>query len=257
MNFTNINDPAGVKALLDQLRSSQAWQETLNSGAQPVSDPADRLSEAQGQPPSSSAEDGPSEPTAQAPDTSPSSSVASLLSPAEVIGVVVQPYQNAASVTYQNSGLRGSLQHHPPSAVQDLRSTSFQQALPHVTRLSGSPEFVASVLQQEQKDLEQQLWEERCAVHGKHEEKVKVSRTKAALIGAGLSKHEADMMNDAYRRDLQRFDAERAVLAWDALIRKQQAALEALGVPTMFPTGSQAHCEKQRRVVQVLEGIVG
>ncbi|KIJ19850.1 hypothetical protein PAXINDRAFT_107328 [Paxillus involutus ATCC 200175] len=136
---------------------------------------------------------------------------------------------------------------------------SFQQALLHLTRLSGNPEFVASVarLQQEQKDLEQQLWEERRAIHRKHEEKVRVARAKAALIGAGLSKHEADMMNDAYRRDLQRFGAERALLAWDALIQKQQAALEGLGVPTMFPTTSQANCEKQRRVVQVLEGIVG
>lgn len=51
------------------------------------------------------------------------------------------------------------------------------------------------------------------------------------------------MMNDAYRRDLQRFDTERVLLAWDALIQKQQAALEILGVPTMFATTSQADCQ--------------
>jgi len=51
------------------------------------------------------------------------------------------------------------------------------------------------------------------------------------------------MMNDAYCRDLQRFDKERVVLAWDALIQKQQAALETLGVPTMFGTTSQADCQ--------------
>lgn len=52
------------------------------------------------------------------------------------------------------------------------------------------------------------------------------------------------MMNDAYRRDLQRFDKERVLLAWDALIQRQQAALETLGVPTMFATtSSQADCQ--------------
>ena len=50
-------------------------------------------------------------------------------------------------------------------------------------------------------------------------------------------------MNDAYRRDLQRFDTERVLLAWDALIQKQQAALETLGVPTMFATTSQVDCQ--------------
>ena len=80
------------------------------------------------------------------------------------------------------------------------------------------------------------------------------------------------MLNEAYRRDLQRFDKERVLLAWDALIQKQQTALETLGVPIMFATTSQADCEvspyydwtrweyflpsqKQRRVIQVLEGL--
>ena len=51
------------------------------------------------------------------------------------------------------------------------------------------------------------------------------------------------MMNDAYCRDLQRFDKERVLLAWDALIQRQQAALETLEVPTMFATSSQADCQ--------------
>jgi len=134
---------------------------------------------------------------------------------------------------------------------------SFQQALPHLTRLAGDPSFLCAVsrLREEQNELERQLWEERQAIHKKHEEKVKVARTKATLIGAGISKHEADMMNDAHRKDLQRFDRERVLLAWDALTQKQQAALETLGVPTMFATTSQADCQKQQRVVQVLEGL--
>ncbi|KIL00457.1 hypothetical protein PAXRUDRAFT_821650 [Paxillus rubicundulus Ve08.2h10] len=273
MSFTNINDPAGIKALLDQLRSSQAWQETLNSGAQPASEPPVGAQEPL--PTCLSADDGQSESKAHAPDTTPSTSVASLLSQLKSSEWASNPSRTRgahASSQPTHAPPQGPLlfqpEQRPPrptatsstsACVQDARHMSFQQALPHLTRLSGNPEFVASVarLQQEQKDLEQQLWEERRAIHTKHEEKVRVARAKAALIGVGLSKHEADMMNDAYRRDMQRFDAERALLAWDALIQKQQAALEGLGVPTMFPTISQANCEKQRRVVQVLEGIVG
>ena len=42
------------------------------------------------------------------------------------------------------------------------------------------------------------------------------------------------MMRDAFRRELTRFDLERALVAWDGLIAQQQAALEARGVPCMF-----------------------
>ena len=43
-------------------------------------------------------------------------------------------------------------------------------------------------------------------------------------------------MTDAFRKELQQFDGERALPAWDGLVTKQQSALEALGVPTMYPT---------------------
>lgn len=43
-------------------------------------------------------------------------------------------------------------------------------------------------------------------------------------------------MSDTFRRELQQFDRERVLPAWDGLIRKQQSRLESLGVPTMFPT---------------------
>ena len=43
-------------------------------------------------------------------------------------------------------------------------------------------------------------------------------------------------MTDAFRRELQQFDRERVLPAWDGLITKQQSTLESLGVPTMFPT---------------------
>jgi hypothetical protein len=44
------------------------------------------------------------------------------------------------------------------------------------------------------------------------------------------------MLNDAFRKELLKFDAERVLFAWDGLLRKQQATLEGLGVPTMFPS---------------------
>lgn len=101
------------------------------------------------------------------------------------------------------------------------------------------------------------MWEERCEIRRKHEEKVKVARTKANMIGAELSKHEVDTFNDAFRRATQKFDTERMLLAWDALMEKQQTALEALGVPTMFRTSSKESYDKQKKVVQVLEGLIG
>jgi hypothetical protein len=44
------------------------------------------------------------------------------------------------------------------------------------------------------------------------------------------------MMSDAYRKEMNKFDAERALIAWDGLVTKQQAALENLRVPAMFVT---------------------
>ena len=41
------------------------------------------------------------------------------------------------------------------------------------------------------------------------------------------------MLNDAYKKELRKFDMERALPAFDGLIAKQQAALAHLNVPTM------------------------
>lgn len=51
------------------------------------------------------------------------------------------------------------------------------------------------------------------------------------------------MMSDAFRQELRKFDAQRVLHAWDSLVAKQQARLEALGVPAMFPTTSNADRE--------------
>ncbi|KAI9575029.1 hypothetical protein HD554DRAFT_2051973 [Boletus coccyginus] len=270
----NINDPAAVQALLDQLRASQVWRDTLNSTSSHIN--SEQRAEVPESTPST-LEDIPGESRAQSPDIAPPASVASLLSQLRTsewtsIAISTPPvsgsrttHQPSQNISPPSQDLPTKPEHWTPrpdvatsfTHVQDIRSMSFQQALPHLTQLASDPGFLTAVsrLRQEQNELEQQLWGERQAIHKKHEEKVKVARTKAILIDAGLSKHEADMMNDAYHGDLRRFDKERVVLAWDALIQKQQAALETLGVPTMFATTSQADCQKQRRVVQVLEGL--
>ncbi len=73
------------------------------------------------------------------------------------------------------------------------------------------------------------------------------------MIGAGLTQYEADVrivilfsqladyivdqtIMEGFRKELVKFDLERVLPAWDGLVAKQQAALEALGVPTMFPS---------------------
>jgi len=99
------------------------------------------------------------------------------------------------------------------------------------------------------------LWEERQAIQKKYEEKVKIARTKATMIGTGLTKHEADMLTRAFETELRKFDSERVFPAWDGLVMKQQATLEGVGVPTMFVTDVPRDRERQQRVIQVLEGI--
>lgn len=282
MNFTNINDPAGIKALLEQLRSSQAWQQSIVGGADPngiAKSPPLTSTTPQATPL-------PTQSVATTSDVSkPSSSVADLLSQlhsSEHVQEIIPsgPSQPSTSrFTAQQASLQVSQApshrstprppedsvHHSAASTnafthgQELRTMSFQQALPHLTRLAENADFVTAIaqLREEQKDLERQLWEERLAIHRKHENKVKVAQTKAGLIGGGISQHEAGMLNDAFRKELQKFDAERVLFAWDGLLRKQQSALEGLGVPTMFPSDLRVDREKQQRVIQVLEGITG
>lgn len=45
-------------------------------------------------------------------------------------------------------------------------------------------------------------------------------------------------MKADFAKELEKFDREQVLSAWDDLITKQQSALEKLGVPTMFMTDS-------------------
>ncbi|KAL0949804.1 hypothetical protein HGRIS_009840 [Hohenbuehelia grisea] len=260
MSFHNISDPAGVKALLDKLRSSQAWQESIAPESQANSNTTDALETPTPVPPTSG-------------------SVASLLSQLQDStshpSASYQPEHHASSEpqpAFTQSPAHPqhtySYHEHDPNAyqpmsssrpVQDLKTYTFQQALPVLGHMADDPAFVTRVkeMKRDQNALERRLWDERNAILKKYEDKVKVARTKANMIGVGLSRHEADMMTTAYQKELKKFDQERALPAWDGLISKQQTAFAALGTPTMFNTGIKADRERQQRVMQVVEGIVG
>ncbi|KAH9943003.1 alpha/beta-hydrolase [Epithele typhae] len=126
--------------------------------------------------------------------------------------------------------------HTPP---QDMRTCTFQQALPHLARLAEDPEFlkVLTAIRTEQTELERQLWKERLGIQRKHEDKVRAARTQASIVGVtGFTQYEADSLSATFRAELRRFDRDRALPAWDGLVARQQAALEGWHAPAMFLT---------------------
>jgi hypothetical protein len=44
------------------------------------------------------------------------------------------------------------------------------------------------------------------------------------------------MIQAAFQKELQKFDRDRALLAWDGLVSKQQTTLASQNVPSMFVT---------------------
>jgi len=249
MNFTNINDPAGVKALLDQLRVSQAWQEVTTSYI------PDEV-------PPGSAEDQ----LAPSPAAT-STSVASLLSQLHTAPSLSPPHSSNVDAGHLVPSVPRLRESTPsvvvpvlPHAKTDARSYTFQQALPVLAQLTKDSEFVEMLhqMKKEQDDLERQLCEDRRAIHKTYEEKVRIALTKANMTGDGkLSKHEADMIQTAFKQELDKFDRNRALLAWDGLISKHQTMLASHSVPAMFVSIEGADRDRQQRVIQVLENILG
>ncbi|KAF8351241.1 hypothetical protein F5887DRAFT_936518 [Amanita rubescens] len=223
MSFSNINDAVAVSALLDQLRASQAWRDVVVAQHQPAPEP-----------------------------------------PVSVAGLLEQLQPVASSGPVLDRSPPPPQNVNPTPALptrqehRDLKTYTFQQALPVIAKLASDPLFLSEIqkLKQAQDELERHLWDERRAIQRKHEDKVKIAKAKATMIGVGLSKHEADMLNDAYKKDLKKFDMERALPAFDGLIAKQQAALARLNVPTMFASDDKDLRERQQRVMQVLTGLV-
>ncbi|KAH8105493.1 hypothetical protein BXZ70DRAFT_904660 [Cristinia sonorae] len=216
MDFTNINDPAGVQALLDRLRSSQAWQSIA--------------------PPPTATNSNASIPSVnpESPPTASATTVAALLSQ------LTAPADNAPSTADTAS-----------SSVSAFGSSS----LPATDLPYPAPAHVQPPIMKEQRDLERRLFDERRDIQRAQQEKVKMAVTKAKMVGSGVTQYEANSMTESFKRQLEKFDLERALSAWDGLVSKQQAELEGLGVPSMFVTTLTTDRETQQKVVRVLTGI--
>ncbi|TEB35538.1 hypothetical protein FA13DRAFT_1352156 [Coprinellus micaceus] len=282
MSSSNINDPASVAALLEQLRASSAWQQIVQTN--PEAGVGDARPPPQQPTPRT---DGPTPPPADTPQPT----VAELLAQLSAPPAAANPHQSGgtarpawdtslarpatnnyraaphASTRLPDQGpecdVTATLTPLPASApvpITDVRSCSFQEALPLLARLGEDPCFVTSVkrIKQDQDVLERQLSTDRGALQKKYADRVKVAKTRATMTGAnGLSKHEATMLQDAYQKEMCKFDRERVLPAWDGLITRQQGQLEALGVPNMFVTSDPRDTERQKQIINVLLGLVG
>lgn len=140
-------DPAGVKALLDNLRNSQEWRQNSNPSSATAATPVSASSESTHEGPSSSrptSADGSN--SASPVVTSPTMpTVASLLSqlktaPAKTDSWRTPPAQHAAQVAPISE---------PPlprtSRSKNLRTSTFQQALPYIAQRSDDSKFVAAI----------------------------------------------------------------------------------------------------------------
>lgn len=169
MSFTNINviqasllsslangwqDPAGVKALLDQLRVSQAWQDIAAPPAPELGSSSTNSDEHE---PESTTSD-PSPPVASTSASASETSVASLLSQLQASSSPSPPtvpltnphkrhagWSNVPSQQLRDPGplLPGAALLSPRK--KDTRAYTFQQALPHIAQLADDPDFVAAI----------------------------------------------------------------------------------------------------------------
>lgn len=143
-------------------------------------------------------------------------------------------------------------------------------------------------MRNEQDALERRLWLDRGTIYTKYQEKIKVAQTKlvpfiliffaqldtavpsrAQMIGVVISQHELNvrknisrkiktdtlfhqMITDAFKKELSKFDLERVIPAWDGLVSRQQLELAQLNVPTMCVVGDSDHLQVRLRSCETL-----
>jgi len=141
---------------------------------------------------------------------------------------------------------------------EDISKFTFQQSLPVVSQLSDDPALIATLtkLKQDQDELERRLWSDREAIYTKYDEKFKVAQTKANMIGTSVSQHDAEMLTEAFKKEIDKFDQDRVIPAWDGLVTRQQMELVHSHVPTMFVTNQVEDRQRQQQIVNVLENIL-
>ena len=140
-----LKDPAGVKALLDQLRTSRAWQDAVT----PIPCPSDS---GESRSIITSRSDGAkSQISSEKPDE-PTTSVSSLLSqlqPVPLLPSFSHPLpRTSTGVPPVDTDHTASERLVPPTTTTDSgdhMAMSFQQALPHLANLSAKPEFVDKI----------------------------------------------------------------------------------------------------------------
>ena len=157
-----LQDPDGVKALLETLRKSQAYAQAIKSseeGTPPSTLPLQGV-----QPFDSDSFQIPA-PGPRNPSINPSTtnlshaapSVADLLSQLQAIQVPTPGSNSAqgglipdpppASLDYSgSSSTSNSSSDHNPPAKPDVRTLSFQQSLAHIARLGEDPNFIAELV---------------------------------------------------------------------------------------------------------------
>lgn len=252
----NINDPEAVKSLLEQLRSSEAWREVAASASENTSCIVTRIPDIH--------------PELLAP-TELGGSVASLLSQLKAPTPVSPPAPAPVPLTRDvipntaepssASQLSSQPSRRPISQVQnvkDNRSCTFQQALPLLAQFGDDAGLIDALLKMknEQDELERRLSTDRFAIQKGYEEKVKIAKIKAAIIGTVLSKHEAEKIADSFKKDLYRFDHEKVLPMWDGLIARQQTELADFSIPAMFVSNEKNDRQLQLKIMNVLEGIL-
>lgn len=72
-----------------------------------------------------------------------------------------------------------------------------------------------------------------------------------------MSDFSYQILRTDFDTELKRFDSNRVLPAWDALVARQQSAMEKLHVPTVYETTQATEREKQQKIVQVINEAIG
>ncbi|GJJ07718.1 hypothetical protein Clacol_001923 [Clathrus columnatus] len=288
---TSSQDPAGVQALLETLRKSQAWQDLDD---QKDTTPSQCPSQANVELPGNASSSVPKKSVTPEvlKDTSESSpDILSLLARLQSTAEATSSRSTSTPIptnrhiesAYPGHATRdipaippvihrltAPLHHEKPPKKpalrpKSLRNMAYGQALLVIAELASDASFHENLkkIREQQNSLEKQLWEERTRIFKGQKERIKVAEKKAAIIGVNISEKEANSLSrsqefrTSFMNEIKEFDLERVSSAWDNLITSQQRTLEELGVPGMFVTRDKIEREKQQRIIQVLEGLSG
>ncbi|KAF8314727.1 hypothetical protein DL93DRAFT_2097115 [Clavulina sp. PMI_390] len=285
MDFANIKDPAGLKALLDSLAPVLASTSAVTNehhdepGASTAAEdeknetnPLENLGD-------SSSSDS-IQALSAAPESTVSNQVASLLSilerattrhsnppppaPASSSSYILPPAPaptapiassssynplSASAPTFHPS-LSSSTIHHAPNP----RNMPFHQAIPLIGKILERPGAMTALrrMKIDQNALEQRLWVGREAIIAAQQKKVDDAILQSKLTNTTFPERERDNLRTQFKKELETYDTHRVLVAWDTLLTQQQTELEKMGFPTFFPTTTPSDRARQQRVIDVL-----